>query len=1339
MERCENDVCGLDKFKKVVQLHDKDKFGEEYPIFPVTYTHAVYDKNGASLESMLAQFNNVFLQYQGTAKDTRLLLPKDMRRKGIQITYRNMDDEVVTEKCVNDSQSDNDHWGLDANWMRIDELSLQGDISVSKSGTWVINGADTGVKALGPKGDNGLTPWMKTIDNKLYYSYDNNTWELASDYIAAWFRFTGTAGSSQAGNIGKIQISRDEGKTWADLSGEFTNNLHIKGYVATTSDLPSSAVQGDIYGVGPTYAESDTDHTNPIYRLHVKDGNGWVDNGQFTGVAAGVVQEFGNSETEVMSQKTVSEWLMGIKELQQINAYPSFRSSLIISANKGNLVNEVVTIGPDSYSAADYYGVTNGLSSYVGKKIYVEIQSTEYLKVDTPVFTNGSGIFLEIEESYMFRTEKGIIYASVINFKQDDTGIILPYYNNLDISKKYTLSLVEVGIYNADTLRKVIQDINTLATNNEDKLKESIIVDSIRNQITPSSNRTHYFINQEMVIPANPSDIGSGTWYGIDSSLVTNKEVTIVFKSKEKLTSLPKYYSNGAEISSIYSIELRVQGGWAYINTLQPTVSFIYVVPQQILNLTMDNILSFNDIGYTYNGTLKDKIELVKENVLELQNQVYNINHINIETESYRDSLVATSNQTAALNGQTLTIPVNAGWGAGSYFGFITNLDKLWGKVITITLLSSIKLNKLPSWVNSGVTIPSLSAKEEETPEGWLYTNSLDLTGLSSGNVITQPANVLDYTKEAVWSIPSIGIESEISAEDAIRDLYSGQLKLKYTIITANSDENSDADFKGRLAIQQAFESITDASETNQYIVRATGNFLITSPNDYLNIPSLGAWVYIQHKDYVHLDGIDKDSCIIRCELSENLSEVQAEKSSFVKSDYGNYQPAFWNSKANISNVTFVVRNIRYPLHIDGGALGCKNYVQLVENCCLIHEGKYGDSVGTVGGSASGFGMSSGQQLTLINCYLEGTDGWAYVHDNKNFTDGSLLYFDSCKFLDKIGYSREITIQGLNSLVSSTIRFRNCTLPKHGRIEYTSSVNEDTKLRADVLNYICDMKDMNPLSVQTPASLTKALRIVSKSTGSTSTVRVDPSSTAFSIVGFSDEVSLVPRNRFNRVEQYGYQYRDGGNGLAGEAIGFANIAESAINGKYLTPLGKRLGDCSTYNKNLTVNIDGTSYNIVFDKNYNGTADTVLPSYTNAQIIAEITAVIGSVATVEEYDINKEWFPEFRDVQLFKVNSSTYIEKGMGVVFLDNMNVRKALPTDSFIDGISLDNGANGSFIRVMQLIEIVGDATFHYSLNKGEVFNDDNNITVGIVSEGKFGKEAANKILRCLSGSYFKV
>lgn len=324
---CSQNECGLDKYRNIVQLHDKDKSGNERPVYPMTCAHAVYGRDGANLESILAQFNNVFLQYQGTAMDTRLLLPKEMRRKGVQISYRNMDDEVVTEKCVNDTQSDNDHWGLDANWMRIDELSLQGEISVSSKGTWVINGEDTGIKALGPKGDNGLTPWMKTIDNKLHYSYDNKTWVPVSDYISAWFRFTGTPGSSQAGNIGKIQISRDNGKTWADLSGEFTNDLKIRGYRTSVELIPAGQPQGAIWGIGPTYEESDTEHTNPIYRLYVKDGNGWVDNGRFTGIAAGVVQELGESETEVISQKKVTEKFSDYTFIFQSGNFPTIEKS----------------------------------------------------------------------------------------------------------------------------------------------------------------------------------------------------------------------------------------------------------------------------------------------------------------------------------------------------------------------------------------------------------------------------------------------------------------------------------------------------------------------------------------------------------------------------------------------------------------------------------------------------------------------------------------------------------------------------------------------------------------------------------------------------------------------------------------------------------------------------------------------------------------------------------------------------------------------------------------------------------------------------------------------------
>lgn len=141
----------------------------------------------------------------------------------------------------------------------------------------------------------GRSPFIKNMDNKLYYSYNNKEWFPCSEYIAAWFRFQNN----------KFQISRDN-STWSDLSEDITNSLHIKGYVANISELPSDAVQGDIYMVGPDYEEGDDAHKNPLYYMYVKNHSKWVNNGRFQSFLAGIVQELGDSETDVISQKTIS-------------------------------------------------------------------------------------------------------------------------------------------------------------------------------------------------------------------------------------------------------------------------------------------------------------------------------------------------------------------------------------------------------------------------------------------------------------------------------------------------------------------------------------------------------------------------------------------------------------------------------------------------------------------------------------------------------------------------------------------------------------------------------------------------------------------------------------------------------------------------------------------------------------------------------------------------------------------------------------------------------------------------------------------------------------------------
>ena len=273
-------------------------------VSPITAVRAVKsEETGYTLDEILTGFNMLFLSYNVSAEITRLQVPNSFRREGLWVTYVTYDRTVVTE-WYNSNDINDDTWKSDANWRQGSNM-LVGDISISSEGNWVINGVDTGSKAQGPSGTN---PILRYNQNKLEVSYDEGkTWSVISDYIAAWFRFTG---DSQANSIGKIQISRDNGTMWTDLSGEFNSSLYIKGYVATVSLLPSSAVQGDIYGVGPTYDPSDTGHTNPIYQLYVKDSTGWINNGRFTSIAAGVVQSLGASVTEIMSQKAVTDEIM---------------------------------------------------------------------------------------------------------------------------------------------------------------------------------------------------------------------------------------------------------------------------------------------------------------------------------------------------------------------------------------------------------------------------------------------------------------------------------------------------------------------------------------------------------------------------------------------------------------------------------------------------------------------------------------------------------------------------------------------------------------------------------------------------------------------------------------------------------------------------------------------------------------------------------------------------------------------------------------------------------------------------------------------------------------------
>lgn len=362
------------------QLVKKDSDGRYSNVMPKSWIEAIKDKNtGQTLVEILQGFNMYFLPYNGNTSATRCSVPMILRKKGLWITYVKYDGNVYTEWYAA-SDIDDKSWGDSSNW-RIGNNTLVGDITISSNGNWVINGTESEFKAVGEKGN---TPLIRVANNRLQVSYDlgdtyrnatenpvytqfrnyNNkiqvstdlgaTWTDASDEIAAYFRWQATTGDTQANNVGRLQISRDN-ETWTNLSNNIVNNLHISKYIGANEPLPTSGIaEGTIYAKGPTYAVEDTSNSNPIYRLWVYAWKGntlaWQDNGEFTSIAAGIVQETGSNENAVMSQKATSKAIHEIlydvsarndgavfESLQALLSSPNLNTLIPISVRHGGM------------------------------------------------------------------------------------------------------------------------------------------------------------------------------------------------------------------------------------------------------------------------------------------------------------------------------------------------------------------------------------------------------------------------------------------------------------------------------------------------------------------------------------------------------------------------------------------------------------------------------------------------------------------------------------------------------------------------------------------------------------------------------------------------------------------------------------------------------------------------------------------------------------------------------------------------------------------------------------------------------------------------------------------
>jgi len=624
-----------------------------------------------------------------------------------------------------------------------------------------------------------------------------------------------------------------------------------------------------------------------------------------------------------------------------------------------------------------------------------------------------------------------------------------------------------------------------------------------------------------------------------------------------------------------------------------------------------------------------------------------------------------------------------------------------------------------------------------------IYLSGITAAGQTA---ISTPANAAYFRISQSVNITALNImQVEIGsiatsyAAFGFKEKYQQKETNTLTAITAKryGTAGVDADFIGQFAIQNAIDSITDASETKQYEVVFTGIFEALQTTDFKKGDQVGAGQkhFIEGKSFVHLRGVGKDESVIKINLPSNLGAGFA---------YSLYNGILWNANANLTDFSISGENCRYSIHIDGGQLGCKDFNQTIKGCRPFAKNT-GDALNWSSNRALGVGMSDGHTLNIEDCEIESKQP-LYFHTNKNFSKPSRVNYKRTHLILPESLETEvIVIQSLGSRKRDLLTVDNCIVD--GGI---LSISDSPWIPESLADQLADHAEIDAnLASQLPMAVTtsfgsRALKIASKSVGAGSTVYFDKNSSAFDlIIGNSLQATEI-KNKYNRKQIYGYQYKIGGVAV-GYAIGSLDIAQHLVGvslNKYIGALGKRLGDCSVTNKTLTVIIDGTTYNIVFNKNYNGTAETVAPTYSNTQIIAEITAVIGAVATVTEFDISSEYYPNFKSLKSMINADTTEVYAGMGVVFTSLKQFRKALSTDLRVDGIVLDYGEIGDKCRVIAGGEIYAQISAkRFSIKEINTFSYNVGDGAGISSTtpGTFDRSAATKLLICTSANILKI
>ena len=113
---CERyDATSLQQLTKIVT--DENGEHKEKDVYPISVIQAIFDGlTGTRLDHILSFGNCIYVPFQGTREATRLVIGSQMRRKGLIVVFRDLDNMTYTQRYIYSESVADEHWRYDDNW-----------------------------------------------------------------------------------------------------------------------------------------------------------------------------------------------------------------------------------------------------------------------------------------------------------------------------------------------------------------------------------------------------------------------------------------------------------------------------------------------------------------------------------------------------------------------------------------------------------------------------------------------------------------------------------------------------------------------------------------------------------------------------------------------------------------------------------------------------------------------------------------------------------------------------------------------------------------------------------------------------------------------------------------------------------------------------------------------------------------------------------------------------------------------------------------------------------------------------------------------------------------------